>query len=471
MDKMELLVLFLGLLLVQVRSEEDFCHEAGFCQDSYFASMDTEDYNECLAECKMEPECRFFSHDPSRSPNCYFMQECQFPTSDCSNCFSGSERCRFYEGGDPGPGSTQLACGFNGECQGDIISSPTGIEHPDSCSEACVQESLCQWSSYNWNAGTCDLLKDCERWDANFEARTVSSHRYCTPDRFDGLMLVPAWNGVYTNVCDPFQSTNECTIQGEDLLLMGGGIFGGWVGGQIVACDELGTCSTFSTLNQTWKILVQELDLHPWESALKLSPTELWILPGDRDVTQRLDMSTLEVADYVTLPHNVSLPCVVALNETHFLYAGGRDFELDSAIEDAYIFDQSQETWSAASSMREARFEHHCVAFTKDDGTVAKVLALGGSNSNAHTWIYEVELDVWRSGPTLPRSLSGATHFSSAWVSGSLVIVPRTYNPAPLFTFDPATELFELLPRELSVDMPNKASIILSVPKFTIPCQ
>jgi len=132
-----------------------------------------------------------------------------------------------------------------------------------------------------------------------------------------------------------------------------------------------------------------------------------WLVTGGNDDVEYHD--TVEFwdehswHDYTPLPDRLRGHCLVKLNKTHLLLAGGKNEEESAA---SYLF--SKETgWVRQADMINARSHFSC-ALMKDDGLV--VVAGGSflSNFEKKTEFFNLGNLTWSPGPDLPTSISGS---------------------------------------------------------------
>ena len=48
---------------------------------------------ECLSQCKDDPECAWFALDPNQAA-CFFLKSCPSLDTSCQNCISGENDCQ-----------------------------------------------------------------------------------------------------------------------------------------------------------------------------------------------------------------------------------------------------------------------------------------------------------------------------------------------------------------------------------------
>jgi len=137
-----------------------------------------------------------------------------------------------------------------------------------------------------------------------------------------------------------------------------------------------------------------------------------WLVTGGHDEVEYHD--TVEFwddhswHDYTPLPDRLSGHCLVKLNTTHLLLAGGRNEEQSAA---SYLF--SKETgWVRQADMINARSYFSC-ALIKDQGLV---VVAGGSVFNfgtqKKTEFFNLGNLTWSHGPDLPIGISGSKMIS-----------------------------------------------------------
>jgi hypothetical protein len=93
-----LLIVFLGIARAEV------CHIPTNCitSSSLINVTRPHDYWECLANCKQQNGCKWFTYDPD--PDwCALLSECKHPADyGCRACTSGEVTCEEYYCGIPG---------------------------------------------------------------------------------------------------------------------------------------------------------------------------------------------------------------------------------------------------------------------------------------------------------------------------------------------------------------------------------
>ncbi|TRY72987.1 hypothetical protein TCAL_08732 [Tigriopus californicus] len=385
-------------------ADQTFCHVSGRCQHVFFVRMGVEDYNACLAECKREPTCRTMSFlGGSTELNCELYQETDLGELEkCDGCFSGQFRCHFDDGGDS-PDDIQRGCRVDGVCEGTKLSDETGVDNLDDCNKACADNAQCQWSSFDMENLECTLWEKCSTINAS--DRTFSSHVQCAPDRFDSMVLYLN-EGASNEILLPLEMCDSCSVVAPAILDQDS--FLTWANGQLLTCRGNQSCHVFNMFNQTWDNLEVEVPPNVGICPGKISSNELFTLETFSDKTYILDLNTFEFVEHISRPdEGIDNPCLVKLNDTHFMAIGGAS-RVDGTFSTAtFIFNVQGQEWTEGEPLRVPLSDHACPLFTKSDGS-SYVIAFGGAQR--HSYIYDPEGKFWRSGPNLPRDGTFKAH-------------------------------------------------------------
>lgn len=376
----------------------------------------------------------------------------------CEACFSGSFRCHFYdEDDDPGANGVPLGCRLNGVCEGTPLSIEVEIDNLDECNEACAHNAQCQWSSFDESKTECQLWTQCSSLTPRNQ--TFSSFVECAPERFDSTILIV--NGNAGEIVNPYKTGPICTVDEAPFLQPPIG-FLTWVNGQVLLCNDIGSCHVYDMNENSWEIVADQVP--PVGSCPgTLNPNELFTLEPFNDTTHILDLKTFQFQPHIPRPPmNINQPCTVKLNETHFMTIGGELKSNRAATTATFIFDSVNKEWSEGEPLRVPISEHSCPLVTKSDGS-SYVFVIGGGEGQRHTYVYDVQREFWRSGP----NLKGDGAFRAIPFGKSILVESLLNGWLTFYELNPDEETWTSLPQEFQV---NEYAFSLAIPNFLFPC-
>ena len=115
------------------------------------ALHEAEVYGDCLAFCKENSRCNYFTYDTS-GRKCILFETCELNGQADSWLYSGHRSC-----------SNPFRCELKGECAGKYVANTHEYDVED-CLRYCDSYPTCNYLVFNEDIERCLLLEDCQRF-------------------------------------------------------------------------------------------------------------------------------------------------------------------------------------------------------------------------------------------------------------------------------------------------------------------
>ena len=133
------------------------------------------------------------------------------------------------------------------------------------------------------------------------------------------------------------------------------------------------------------------------------------------------DMNTMEALSgggwqelLPRLPVEIVDHCMVLVNSTTVMIIGGFQNGEYNYSPNTFYFNTENEKWVEGPRLLSSRISHSCGMLQKDRGSSEKSVIVAGGNNETHPFLSTVEIldfgeSEWRTGPSLPSALTGAS--------------------------------------------------------------
>ena len=132
---MTVFLIIIGLVTSYVAGQDPIgCHVQGDITGIVLKSEHVVDYNECLQNCKQDPNCSVFTYDDDFKDCAHFLNA-TFLDDSCTTCISGNRDCQLYQASN---------CQIEGRCIGELVSVMPKTSEGE-CLQSCKQDDSCKW--------------------------------------------------------------------------------------------------------------------------------------------------------------------------------------------------------------------------------------------------------------------------------------------------------------------------------------
>eukprot|EP00095_Tigriopus_kingsejongensis_P009905 maker-scaffold470_size172058-snap-gene-0.38 protein:Tk09905 transcript:maker-scaffold470_size172058-snap-gene-0.38-mRNA-1 annotation:"hypothetical protein" len=353
----------------QVDPGSDFqCGVEGECLGSILDTFSDVDVDACLAGCKDNSKCTWYTYYPDRKV-CILFQECTFKPGPCSNdCVSGEQGCDDSDV-PPVPGKVSkviLISGRNAGKDVELADLPSGFFN---------QTSITQ----------CAKPKD---YPLSMEGASGG---------LVGGKVTVCGGRLTTEVLDKCFALDPKTQE--------------WTTMPSPTVPRAYAGSTFVP-NYGWWIIggVENLELNQMATSTEVfdPQTGLWNSGPD-------------------LPEGMSAFCTVQIDKDRTFIAGGNTNE-DAYLYKTHIHDKNLGSWIQKEDMLHPREAPACAKFTTSEGKITIIIAGGYNNGGeiSTVEIYDVETNRFSEGAPLPFPLAGAQLVND----GGNVVLVGGLNPS-----------------------------------------
>ena len=322
-----------------------------------------------------------------------------------------------------------------GSCLGPFLGD-VAASSASECNTICRDSEYCNWWTFHKNDKFCTFVTDCISQDDSCNDCTYG-YRSCQEQKGRHIChLAIVWIISDNNKQSlfPFQqiltpdikimvvsSTNSFSKDAEILSISADNTIqcekpadlsttnaafgtGAFFNGLPTVCEN-SRCSTYSFETSNWNTSQTLLANRDGLRSVLIDDDKLW-LTGGRGLSSTEIISNGTTESGPRLPHEMFFHCVVKVNETHFLFAGGRSQSLDETLSDVYFFNWIEQEWTQTTRMRSPRDLHTCALLQNP----TRVMAIGGIIPEVidykTTEIFDVETESWSEGPDLPSGMS-----------------------------------------------------------------
>ncbi len=174
------------------------------------------------------------------------------------------------------------------------------------------------------------------------------------------------------------------------------------------------------------------------------------------------------------LPECLYDSCMVQLNSSQIFYIGGYD-RYDQASPHTYFYNPNTNEWSTGTDMLIPRVALSC-GIIKDSNGRDTVIVAGGYYGNygsmARTEIYNLDLDKWEPGLSLPKEIHWG-HIMPHPQGGIVLVVGTsyfgTYNlPNEIYYLNSSSSKWSILTQKLQIA--RYAHAVINVPSAFTEC-
>jgi hypothetical protein len=174
------------------------------------------------------------------------------------------------------------------------------------------------------------------------------------------------------------------------------------------------------------------------------------------------------------LPECLYDSCMVQVNSSQIFYVGGYDMH-DQASPHTYFYNPNTNEWSTGTDMLIPRVALSCGIIKDSNGRDTVIVAGGydgyrGSMSSAE--IYNLDLDKWELGPSLPREIHWG-HIMPHPQVGIVLVTGTTYSgyydlPNEIYYLNSSSSEWSILTQKLQI--PRYAHAVINVPSAFTEC-
>jgi hypothetical protein len=135
------------------------------------------------------------------------------------------------------------------------------------------------------------------------------------------------------------------------------------------------------------------------------------------------------------LPEGIHWGCAVTVNETTFVFTGGRTASQTTVTSDTHWFDALNGKGSGGPRLNVARRSHGCGVIRSDEGVY--LVVVGGFNGSQYldsTEILEIGSNEWKEGPKLPMPIDDVIVVEDPATNSLLIVGGKYYRKETLVT-------------------------------------
>ncbi len=355
------ILIFNHSVIVETPADPDSCYNLGECHESTVVGASPDITLEtCQQDCQNHASCQYFTWYEQEN-ECLFFSDCNFNSTSCADCYTGTAYCSLYDCFEPGV------------CINSILLDHDYFTNPNDCLQYCQSNPECQYFSHDPNNNNiCALTSDCQ----NISTACVSSgcvygQAECKSDTWHGfnIMVATGWNDDQLKDAEMINTETVTSCPNRPAaypLALSDGVALKHDSKMVICSgrktDGYRTTDCYSYSNDQWTLEPYKLEPERFMAmSTEIRPGEWLCMGGYGDAGELIDTKLFKNGIFTqgpTLPEPIQGGSSVMLNKTHLFVAGadngGEDFSQKN-----YLLEIDTNQWTQIADRNVMSYPDH----------------------------------------------------------------------------------------------------------------